>query len=61
MPDGEILCTKCEFFRPIETYPNIINNPSNATQQEIIEIQKRREVELDIISGLDIQSEDQGI
>ncbi|CAG9331010.1 unnamed protein product [Blepharisma stoltei] len=61
IPDGEILCTNCEFFRPIESYPNIINNPNNATQQEIIEIQKRREVELEMISGLDVQAEDQGI
>lgn len=32
----------------------------NATQQEIIEIQKRREVEQEMISRLDVQSEEPG-
>ncbi|CAG9332517.1 unnamed protein product [Blepharisma stoltei] len=61
MTDGEILCTKCECFRPLESYPNLISNPNNATQQEIIEIQKRREIELEMISNLDVQSEEQGL
>ena len=51
--EGQIQCTQCTAFRPLESYPNLIDNPQNATQTEIEELNLRRELELEEIKRLD--------
>jgi DUSP domain len=51
--DRIVICEKCRCFRPLESYPNIINNPSSVTAQEIHELNLRRQMELQTISELD--------
>ena len=41
----DIFCNKCEHFRPLETFQNIVNHPKSASDFEIEFIQKRREME----------------
>ena len=54
-PDGEITCRTCKSFRPLSTYPNLLNNPAAATPAEVEELQARRKAELELISQLDSQ------
>lgn len=51
--DGEIQCEDCKAFRRIESYPNVLRNPSKVTEKEIAEMQTRRQTELEMISELD--------
>ena len=51
--DGAVVCKKCEGFRPLESYPNLLHSPERATEQEINELNTRRQIELQIISALD--------
>lgn len=50
---GLVTCTTCNTFRPLESYPNLLTDPENATVQEIYELNVRRDIELQTIRELD--------
>jgi hypothetical protein len=51
--DGQISCQSCKLFRPIETYPHLSRHPSLASEQELHELNLRRQSEIQRISQLD--------
>lgn len=51
--DGQISCQSCKLFRPIETYPHLSKHPSMASEQELHELNLRRQTEIHKISKLD--------
>jgi hypothetical protein len=53
---GKVQC-ECERFRPLESYPNIIEGKDVASSTEINEIQMRRELEMAWINRLDEDQE----
>jgi hypothetical protein len=53
----EFCCEVCQNFRPLDTYPSLLTQPEKATQMEINELGKRRQMELQIISELDTGNE----
>jgi hypothetical protein len=52
-PNAEYICMHCENFRSLDTYPCLLTQPERATQKEISELSRRRQVELQLISELD--------
>jgi hypothetical protein len=50
---GMIVCRKCKSFRPLESYPNIIHSPENVTEIELEELNKRRKMELEMLTAKD--------
>jgi hypothetical protein len=50
---GIILCKRCKSFRPIESYPNILHDPDNASEIEVEELNKRRKMELEMLTAKD--------
>ncbi|OMJ95708.1 hypothetical protein SteCoe_770 [Stentor coeruleus] len=50
--EGRIQC-ECGCFRPLESYQNLLSNPSNVSLSEIAELNQRRDIEKDLINKLD--------
>lgn len=44
--NGEVVCGNCESFRPINSYPGVYNSLPVISQEEVVEINLRREIEL---------------
>ena len=53
-----IQCSKCGSFRVVESFPNLIDNPMNAGKEEIALLQKRRQLEREIVCGRDLLTTD---
>jgi len=51
--DGSITCCVCKHFRPITTYPRLSTHPQQASEQELHELNLRRQLEIQKISQLD--------
>lgn len=51
--DGSIACAACKCFRPIASYPRLLTHPSMASDQELHELNLRRQLEIQKISQLD--------
>lgn len=51
--DGSITCFVCKHFRPISTYPRLSTHPLQASEQELHELNLRRQLEIQKISQLD--------
>lgn len=60
-PDGTLRCRVCRHFRPLDSYPNLLHNPSMVTVQEVRELEERRQIELDMISKLDDHTGPHGV
>lgn len=54
--EGKVQCN-CNRFRPLDSYPNIMNNPLICTEIEISEMQQRRKIEMNLIDQLDLVGE----
>ena len=51
--DKDFICEKCNSFRLLESYPNLLDNPLRVTKNEIQSLKSRREKERWIICGRD--------
>ena len=50
--NGEVVCQNCESFRPINSYPGVYNSLPVINQEEVLEINLRREIELKQVEKL---------
>eukprot|EP01022_Parablepharisma_sp_SALTPOND_P033218 TRINITY_DN88310_c6_g1_i1.p9 TRINITY_DN88310_c6_g1~~TRINITY_DN88310_c6_g1_i1.p9 ORF type:complete len:267 (-),score=20.63 TRINITY_DN88310_c6_g1_i1:5535-6335(-) len=56
--EAQFQCSKCSTFRLLESFPNILENPSKVTEQEIIMLRQRRQQEKLMICGRDLLTSD---
>jgi hypothetical protein len=54
-----IFCQTCNLFRPLDMFKNILHDPKNVTEQELIFLDQRRKMEKQMILDKDITSQDQ--
>lgn len=40
-----VYCEKCQIFRPLEMYKNLLHNPMNVTDEELQSLSERRKRE----------------
>ncbi len=52
--EAQLQCSKCTTFRVLESFPNILENPTKATAVEIKMLAQRRQEEKLLICGRDI-------
>lgn len=57
-PDAFFQCTRCACFRLLESYPCVIEDPMNASPQEIEMLKQRRKKEKLMICGRDLLTSD---
>jgi hypothetical protein len=50
---GQISCKKCKGFRPLDSYPNLLHNPRQATEAEIADLDSRRKLEFEMLTTKD--------
>jgi len=50
-------CPLCKIFRPIETYENIIHNPTAISNEEAEALKNRRKIEKQMILDLELNSD----
>ena len=53
-----IFCQKCNIFRPLDMFKNILHDPKNVTEQELIFLDQRRKMEKQMILDKDISSQE---
>ena len=53
-----IFCQKCNIFRPLDMFKNLLHDPFNVTEQELIFLDQRRKMEKQMILDKDILSQE---
>lgn len=56
--NDEVFCERCQLFRPLEMYKNLLHNPMQATEEEIQSLNERRRKEKQLIIEMDKNEED---
>ena len=56
--EAQLQCSKCTTFRLLESFPNMLENPSKATESEIKMLRERRQLEKLMICGRDLLTSD---
>jgi predicted amidophosphoribosyltransferase len=51
-----VYCDKCQLFRPIEMYKNLLHQPEDSTKQEIWALGERRKIEKQLVLDMDLNS-----
>ncbi|TNV82503.1 hypothetical protein FGO68_gene3499 [Halteria grandinella] len=55
MTFDSIFCESCQVFKPLEMYKNILTDPVNATDEEILQLNERRKQEKQLIIERDME------
>jgi len=57
----DVFCERCQLFRPIEMYKNLLYSPMNASEEEISSLNARRKKEKQLILDKDLEGKDDKI
>ena len=49
LSNDEILCNSCHIFRPLEMFKNLVHSPMKVTEEEQLQLEKRRKMEKSLI------------
>ena len=49
-----VYCEKCQIFKPLEMYKNLLHNPMNVTDEELQSLHERRKREKQLILDKDL-------